>query len=139
MSATLWKIAGLASLAVLAVSVSRFRVVQDALAQAEGFVVVVEQPALSLNAQSNQIVPATLSFRNVTSRPVEIVGLKTGCGCSSVENIPCLIPPKTIQTVRVRVSTYGNKPGDVVELNPEYYLNTASCKQTLMIRVHVLP
>lgn len=121
----------------LAIGIGRSNWVQDAFARSEGYVVLIGQPVVEASAALESDVQVTLRFRNLSSEPVEILGLKTGCDCTSVQNVPCVIPGRGSEVVTLSVSTRGYQSGAVVELQPEYYLSCASKKEALVIRVHV--
>lgn len=122
---------------VTVVVIGRSLQIQHWLAHSDGFVVVVDEPHRELSAKTGETLPVDFRLTNVTSQPVQVVGIKTGCGCASAEPVPCTIAGHSTQTVRLTVSMRGQPAGAVFELWPELYLDRPTRKVGLSIRVSV--
>ena len=122
---------------VTVVVIGRSSLIQHGLAQFDGFVVVVDGPQRELSAKTGDTLPIDFRLTNVTSQPVEVVGIRTGCGCASAEPVPCIIAGHSTQTVRLMLSVRGQSAGATFELQPELYLDRPARKVGLSIRVSV--
>ncbi len=69
-------------------ALGRSWLLQHWLARSDGFVVVVEEPVRVLCAKTGDTVPVEFWLTNVTSEPVEVLGIRTGCGCTSAKPVP---------------------------------------------------
>ncbi len=122
-----------------AVAFGRSSLMQHWLARSDGFVVVVEEPERVLSAKTGDTVPVEFRLTNVTSEPVEVLGIKTGCGCTSAKPVPCTIAAHSTETVTLTVSMQGRGSGDTFEMSPELYLDRPARKFGMSIRVNVIP
>ncbi len=121
------------------IGVVRSSIVQHWLARSDGFVVVVDRPNRILSAKVGETIPIDFKLTNVTSEAAEIVGIRTGCGCTSAEPIPCMIAGHSTETVRLTIDMENRKSGEVFELWPEVYLNRSTRKVGMSIRVTLTP
>ncbi len=109
-------------------ALGRSSLMQHWLARSDGFVVVVEESTRVLSAKSGETVPVDFRLTNVTSEPVEVLGIRTGCGCTTAQPIPCTIAAHSTQTVTLTVSMQNRSPGEPFEMSPELYLDRPARK-----------
>ena len=122
-----------------AVALGRSQTMQHWLARSDGFVIVVDEPERVLSAKTGDTVPVDFRLTNVTSEPVEVLGIKTGCGCTSAKPIPCTIAPHSTEMVTLTVSMKNRSPGEPFEMSPELYLDRPARKFGMSIQVNVIP
>jgi hypothetical protein len=120
------------------VVIGRSSLIQHWIAQSDGFVVVVDEPQRELSVGAGATVPLDFRLTSVTSQPVEVLGIKTGCGCTSAEPVPCTIAGHSTQTVRLTISMRGQSEGAAFELSPELYLDRPARKVEMLIRLSVI-
>ncbi len=120
-------------------ALGRSSLMQHWLARSDGFVIVVEEPVRVLCAKTGESVPVDFRLTNVTSEPVEVLGIKTGCGCTSAKPVPCTIAAHSTETVTLTVSMQGRGSGDTFEMSPVLYLDRPARKFGMSIRVNVIP
>ena len=120
-------------------ALGRSSLMQHWLARSDGFVVVVEESTRVLSANTGETVPVEFRITNVTSASLEVLGIKTGCGCTSAKPIPCTIAPHSTETVTLTVSMQNRPSGDTFEMSPELYLDRPARKFGMSIQVNVTP
>ena len=76
---------------------------------------------------------------NVTSDPVEVLGIRTGCSCTASKSVPCVIPGHSVQIVHLTVNMRNQTPGELFELWPELYLDRPARKVGMSIQINVTP
>lgn len=103
-----------------------FAPVRELMARAEGFVVLIDDPVR--HAAVDVTSPAEIIFRftNVTSEEVNIVGVETGCGCTSVEPIPVAIRPLGSKDVTCTFNMGGRARGTTYHAEPRFFLDRPS-------------
>ncbi len=122
-----------------AVALGRSSLMQHWLARSDGFVVVVEEPSRVLSAKTGDTVPVEFRLTNVTSEPVEVLGVRTGCGCTSAQPIPCTIAAHSTEVITLTVSMKNRSPGEPFEMSPELYIDRPARKFGMSIQVNVIP
>ena len=112
---------------------------QHWLARSDGFVIVVDEPSRVLSAKVGAIVPIVFEVTNVTNTPVKVVGVQTGCGCTSASPIPCTIQAHESQKLSLTLNLGGQTEGDEFILEPVIYVDRPARRVPMFVRVAITP
>ncbi|MBA3313276.1 MAG: DUF1573 domain-containing protein [Planctomycetaceae bacterium] len=107
------------------------------LARSEGYVIVVEEPTREFTARPDEVLTASFDVTNVLPEPVKIVGVETGCGCTSVEPIPATLAAGETLPLRFTFDMHGGKAGTVFRLDPTIFVDRASPPNRLSVRIRL--
>ena len=83
----------------------RFGSIEHALAYARGERLFVEHPSRSLGAvEAGRLYRVDFRLSNDSDQPIRVVGFRSSCGCTTMSDLPMLIPPADMRSITVRLN-----------------------------------
>ncbi len=102
-------------------SLARFGSLSHAWLYANGVRIFVENPAIRLpDGKPGEDRDADFVVRNISSKPIQILGAQTLCGCVSTAKLPVTVPPGQTNSLRVNLHLERSATG-MVEQNITYH------------------
>lgn len=98
-------LAGLGVAGLLAWSYWQFGSLSMAMAYVSGYALVPESATLDAgDAPAGKDTKVQFRLRNVSGRPVRVVGAKSDCGCVAVDDLPLTVDARQAAEMRLRFS-----------------------------------
>jgi hypothetical protein len=117
----------------------RFGSLRDAWLYAGGARVVIDHSAVALpTGKVGDTQPAEFRLRNLTSRPVKVLGATVSCDCVRTEGLPADIAPGGALTLRSSVHLDGRVTGPFEQFVSYYTDHPAAPSLRVVIRGKVL-
>ncbi len=92
-----------------------FGSIAASLAYARGDRLIVDATNKSFGTlRSNSDGTLVFQIRNLASRPITVLGARSSCTCTAVENLPLTIQPRETHPLKIRIRP-GKKTGDIDE------------------------
>ncbi len=80
-------------------SAINFDSTRDAILYLKGMKIVAEPTVFHVAAgRAGEVRNASFQVRNLTSKPITVLGARTSCSCVATESLPILIPPGSEKT-----------------------------------------
>ena len=117
----------------------RFGSLGDAWRYAAGARVFVERPLVVLPlGRVDETQAAEVVVRNLTSRPVKLLGATVSCDCVSTEGVPAEIPAGGALRLRLKVHLDARMSGPFGQTGTYFTDHPAAPNLRVAIRGHVL-
>lgn len=100
--------------------------VAELVARAEGHVIVVDEPVRRVAVAAGGRTTTVFRFTNVSAHVVNVVGVETLCGCTSVHPMPVAIPALESADLTVSFNMEGHAPGTEYHWDPRFFVDCPS-------------
>ena len=102
-------------------SAIRFGGLEDAIQYLRGHEIVAVSTVISLGTQPNGThCPVKIRLRNLSDKPIRVVGASTSCSCVATSNPPVLIGARQSAVLDATLAIEG-EPSSKVEQTIDYY------------------
>lgn len=88
--------------------------IHDALLRLDGRLVVPEEARVAARSTTQDSAAATVTLRNLTARPIRVVGASTTCSCiAATRSFPAMLEPHDTLSIHFELTVPKHaKPGD---------------------------
>lgn len=116
----------------------RYGSIRAAIVAQRGYVVVADSSLLSFGSlKVGTVTEVVFTVRNLSGKPVRIVGGSSSCDCMLVENLPTLLGPRATQTITI--SVHGNDVGHFSRSVELYIDSPRQTRLPLIVEGEIVP